>query len=386
MRKPKTPTYNQRQVEELLAMGGISNSESTQQRDELTQNIPERKTRRYFSGGNLVSIMGGVAVAGILVGAVSGVGYIVSVANATSPKVVSEGGVTSNGHAKILHAYMDDMDTVSLAHAETAVEGVTIAMDQSFAGKDFNSDYVTRKAIIETDVMLDTKQVAVTLDPNTEQLTITASKAALTADVHIKDGSAKTYDSAPSEIKEQLDFWTLVADSIDNRLEDLNIKDIKMADLDIVQEMKTKKLNIEQTLERYADFIILTQVDKECTPLISKAVEGYDEKLKNNLREAVKGKILDVDNYRNEVSIALSKMTLEKTAKLVRNAKIVIKQTNNIKPDQGNIDELNDYTEVGIFSSKKEEASKPMTCGVVESALPALEDKSTSTKTNKDAK
>jgi hypothetical protein len=315
--------------------------------------------------------LGGIGLAGLIVG---GVGYANGISSALALKAETTGKVLDSGKAEIVHVSMD-MPPITLATADTKVSGVKVAFEQKLNGP-FNisiplgSNTVTRDANVETLITVDPGKVNIGYDSKKEQLTFSAADTALTTKVDIPTGEARTVDKTGNIFMLPAEGATKLSEAIDGTFGTDNSK------VPIIREMAAGTLGIDQGLEKYADLTIVTQVDSECTPLIPQKVKNFTEQLKDNIRIAVQGQLLDPEVTKNDVSSALKDMPLSKIQKLVQKSIVEMPENFTIGPDEDNISKLNDYKTSKLFTNTVD-AKNPMACGVSKDTKLSLLDKAT---------
>ena len=336
-------------------------------------NTPVERQKKAYSTKRTLS---GVAFSMLAIG-VAGLGYGAfnyssTVTNALALKAETEGSVVDAGKAEIIEVNMD-MPPITLATAETKVTGTKVAFEQKLTGLfdlSLGSNTVTRDATVETLITVKPGEVTISYDNEKGELTFSALETALSTSVDIPTGDARTVDKTGNLAMLPAEWLTKVSEAVDGTFGTDNSK------VPIVREMAAGTLNINEGLEKYADLNIVTQVDKECTPLIPQEVKDFNEQLKDNIRTAVKGQLLDSEATSNDVSAALMDMPLSDVQKLVDESTVEIPEDFAIGPDQENITKLEEYKTSKFFTSTLN-AEKAMACGVSEDTKLSLVDKGT---------
>ena len=337
--------------------------------EDQSQPTAERPKKAYSTSRTLSGVafsLLSIGTAGVLLG---GFNYYNGAVSALAMKVESEGSVTDAGKAEIIEVNMD-MPPITLATATTKVEGTKVAFEQKLTGLfdiSLGANTVTRNATVETLITIDPGDVKISYDTEKDKLTFSALDTALSTKVDIPTGEARTVDKTGSVAMLPAEWLTKVSEAIDGTFGTDNSK------VPIVREMAAGTLNINEGLEKYADLNIVTQVDKECTPLIPQEVEDFNEQLKDNIRTAAKGQLLDADATSNDVSAALMDMSLSEVQKLVEKSTVEMPEEFTIGPDQENIAKLEDYKKSKFFTSTLD-TDKVMACGVSEDAKLSLVD------------
>ena len=280
------------------------------------------------------------------------------------------GKVVNPGKAEIFHVSMK-IPPITLATVDTKVSGVKVAFEHKLTGL-FNvslgSDTLTRDANVSTHINIDPGKVNIDYDSKKEKLTFSALDTALSTEVAIPLGESRTVDKTGNLFLLPAEMLSKVSEAVDGTFGTDKSK------VPIVREIAAGTLNIDQGLEKYADLIIVTQADSECTPLIPEKIKDFTQQLKNNIRTVVKGQLLDPEILKNDVSSALMNMPLSKIQKLVENSTVEIPENFAIGPDESNIEKLNDYKKSKLLTSSVD-AKKPMVCGINEDTKLSLLDK-----------
>jgi len=355
--------YRHPENNNIEALFGDVISDSNQ--DYSTEKRP--KNRNYSSSRTLGGVVFSVLATGTAALGIGVYNYTSGITNALALKAETQGSVTDAGKAEILEVSMD-MPPITLATAETKVTGTKVAFEQKLTGLfdlSLGSNTVTRDANVETLITVDPGKVNISFDSEKKALTFSALETALSTKVDIPTGEARTVDKTGSVAMLPAEWLTKVSEAIDGTFGTDNSK------VPIVREMAAGTLNINEGLEKYADLNIVTQVDKECTPLIPQEVEDFNEQLKDNIRVAVKGQLLDAEATSNDVASALMDMPLSDVQKLVENSTVEIPEDFTIGPDQENITKLEDYKKSKFFTSTLD-TEKAMACGVSKDAKLSL--------------
>jgi hypothetical protein len=313
----------------------------------------ERIPKNIKRGLILTALGAGAVVAS------SGALFISGVNSALEIKKETVGEVVDPGTATIQEVSMD-MPPITLATADTKVEKVKVSFEQKLTGLfdiSLGENTVTRDANVETRITLNPGEVNISYDSEEDQLTFSAPNTALSTKVDIPTGEVRTVDKTGNLAMLPAEWLTKISEAVDGTFGTDNSK------VPIVREMAAGTLAINEGLETYADLNIVTQVDKECTPLIPQEVEDFNDQLKDNIRTAVKGELLDTDAARNEVSKALMDMPLSKVQELVDDSVVEIPENFTIGPDQENITKLEDYIKSQFFTSTLTPET-PIACGV----------------------
>jgi len=313
---------------------------------------PELTKKKTFFRS--VEAIAGIALAGA---AVAGVGYGFATDNALKLKTETTGSVVDPGKAKVVEVNMTIPD-ITLSTATTETTGTKVAYEYRVrALNDFinfspGSDTITRDAEVETEVKLSPGNVDIILDQEKDHLTFVVDEFALSTKVDIPTGKATTVKETGSLMKLPLEAFNELVKAIDGTFGSDGSK------VPIIREIVNGNLTIHEGLERYADLNIVTGVDKKCTPLIAE-IPDFEEELKINIKEVAKKELLEADN---EIAILLNDRPLGEVNELVENADVEIPEF-TIGPDEGNIQELEDYKKSEFFTNTKD-SKQSISCGI----------------------
>jgi len=344
------------------------NSSSRPRVERENNTVTRVEHSKYKTAKGMAKTALSLAVLGTIV---AGIGYGFSVKNAMDFRVKSVGKVLDSGKAEIIDVNME-MPPITLSTAETKVTDVKVAFEQKLTGFfdiSLGQNTITRNANVKTLITVDPGEVNINYDSKKDQLIFSAMDTAISTSVDIPTGEATTFHPTGSVALLPAEWLTKVSEAIDGTFGTDSTK------VPIIREIAAGTLNIDQGLEKYADLTIVTQVDQECTPLIPKDVSDFTEQLKDNLRTAVQGKLLDTATT-NTVSTALKEMPLSKVQKLVENSIVEMPENFTIGPDEENIAKLEDYKKSKFFTSTQD-ANAPIVCGVSESTKLSLVDEGT---------
>jgi len=293
-----------------------------------------------------------IAIATIAIGAVvgSGVKYGIDYMGYLAPHVTSEGKVLAPGTASV-QSVSFKMPPVTLSTAETKVSGVKTGFEQNlkafgFIDVDFNQRSITRDALFETLIRLDPGLVDFSYDALGNDLTVSVPDGALSTEVNIPAGKATTVDTSGSISALPADMLTAFTNAIAGQFNS------DASDVPLLSGVANGTLSIDDALTRLADLYIVTEGDKQCTPLITK-IPSFDTELEKNIRSVAGGVLLDPQTKDEELVASGLSLLMDKPASEVReviaNAKIEMPDDYKIGPDKANVKELKKYQKSGFY-------------------------------------
>ncbi len=331
--------------------------------DEPSRNNHERdSSRREVSAGKTVLctviVMGSV---GLLATGGSVTNAAINIGNTLTPKVETEVGITEQGKYEIIDLDLTVPD-ITLATATTRVTGVVGGYEQIVSGifgdVSLGDNTKTREANVETQIVVNPKDANFSYNPETLEMIISAPDTSFSTKVDIPTGEAKTVDETGNFAMLPAEWLTAISDAVDGTFGTDN------SEVPILNDIVEGTLEIDEGLEQYIDLSIVVNTDEYCTEKIPEVVEDFDEQIKDNFREAVRGMLLDPEAT-NELSAELKELTIREAAEVVDNAVIELPENYNIGPDEGNIAKLRAYEETGVFTSTLNDET-PIECGIAE--------------------
>lgn len=292
---------------------------------------------------------------------------------AIAPRAEYKNSVVDPGKATV-EKISFDMPPITLVTADTRLTGIKVAggshLSTIVGNIPLSSYTLTRDADVETGVTVDLGKVSIEYDDSTKKLTYTVPDAALATDTNIPTGEAVTTETSSSLESLPVDVLAKVADAIGGTFGKNG------SDVFGIGAASTYASKINNNLTEFADLAIATSVDEKCTPLIS-AIPDFDTQVKNNIKIAVQGKLLDIKETRADagLSLLMSKSGAE-IQRIAENATVEMSSNDNISPDQENIKKLNKFISSKEFTTSLD-PSRDITCGVSKDATLKLVDKGT---------
>lgn len=337
------------------------------------QSLPPEIRRRRTVGKTL----GEIAIGGIVVLAVSSivavVGYSNNVADALKIHSESHVAVEAPGKAEIQRIDFT-MPPVTLATVDTKLSDVKVAFDKNITGLNglinFSAYEVkfTYGADVETLVRVDPKDVDIAYDPNTDKMTFTANDATLQTSVDIPNGIDITEPPSGNGLSLPADAISAVEKALRGTIADYQKKDPSTIDLPYLTDVANGTFSVNQALQKFALLNAKVSTDQACTPLL-KTIPDFTLQIKNNLKTAVKGRLLDKE-FSGIVKAISDKG--ENVSDVVDAAEVIMPANYTIAPDEANKAELNGYLKSTYYSTSLGKAA--VTCGVSKSLTLIMKD------------
>jgi|GEM_PF-3332994 len=314
---------------------------------------------------NAITIGSAALVSALGIGVVAGIHYGADFKAAIGPNVENETSIEKGAKAEIQSVDMD-IQPIVLSTAETKVTGVKAQFQNKVSAMgglvnfSVNKTSVTREASVETNITIDPSSVALSYDSEKEKLTIGADNSTLTTEVDIPTAASKTVDTTGSFTAMPGQVLSAMSNALAGSFGG------GANEVPILGGIAKGTTDVKTGLEHYADLYIVTQVDEQCTPLIPKKVPNFTEELKKNIRESVKGQLLNPDVTNSDANASLSLLMdkpLGEVQKIVSDAEVTMPDDYTIGADKKNIDQLKKYEKTEFFSSNTSGAA-PMECGV----------------------
>lgn len=297
-----------------------------------------------------------IAIASVAIGSVvaAGAKYTVDYMGFLAPHVTSEGEVLAPGKGSV-QSVSFDMPNVTLTTAETKVNGVKMGFHQNvnalggIIDVDFNQTSLTRDALFETHIQLDPGMAELSYDALKEDLTVTIPDGAVSTEVFIPPGKASTVDTSGSITALPGEMLSALSNAVAGQF------GANASEVPLLGGVAKGTLSVEDALTKLADLYIVTEGDKQCTPLIAE-IPSFDKELDKNIRTVVGGVLMDpkTDDEQlasNELSLLMDKPASE-VRDIVAHASIEMPDDYKIGPDKDNIKELKKYQKSGFFTTE----------------------------------
>lgn len=321
-------------------------------------NNSEAEAKKISKKKVLGSVVLGVMGAGAGMYLVGAVMFYNGVTDELKSPLETSTEVIEAGEATVVFV-STEIPPITVATALTEVQGVKVGFEVEMLTIPVTLSTITRGTPgVETSLTIDPDVVELEYDSLEKKLTITAPDVALSTSVDIATGSAKTEDTSGSIPMLSADILTAITNTIAGTF------GADASEVPLLGQVADGTREIRSVLEQIADLEIVTSVDKQCTPLITR-IPDFTNQLKENIKTAVQGKLLDAEttNDPNNKGLADSmSLPLSEVQEIVKNATVVIPDSYTVGPDQVKIDQLNSYHESGFFELTEDTES--IVCGI----------------------
>jgi len=306
-----------------------------------------------------------IAVGAIGAVVAAGAKYAIDYSAFLAPHVTSEGEVLAPGKASV-QSVSFEMPPVTLSTAETKVTGVKTGFHQNLNALggivdiDFNQASLTREALFETLIRLDAGKVELSYNALEEDLTVTVPDGALSTEVNIPAGKASTVDTSGSLTALPAEMLSALTNAVAGQF------GANASEVPLLGGVAKGTLSVDDALTKLADLYIVTEGDKQCTPLIAE-IPSFDKELEKNIRSVAGGVLLDPQTDDEKVAAEGLSLLMDKPASEVRqivaDATIEMPDDYKIGPDEDNVKELKKYQKSGFFTTEATKG-KSIDCAV----------------------
>lgn len=326
-----------------------------------TEPIEVIDINRYSKLKTVKQIVGGVAVITFGIAVAGSIPYANDAWGALRAHVSADGTVLVPGQA-FVQSVDFNLQPIGLDKAVMNTTSGNVAIGQKISSiigdLDLTKNTMERSAVIDDTITIHTKGVTFKFDDMTDKLTLIVKSGALSNVVSIQNGSEKTVGSS---IKPSLLAGQAISAAIANMIG--GALGVNGSEVFGLGQTATNEEYVTNLLESFTAKIMVVEVDKACTPLIS-SIPNFDNYIKANIVSAMQGELLnppDPNNTpRNGLSLLMHKPGYE-IAQIVADATVEMPDGMTISPDKKNIDALNKLISNKNFSVDMKNV-KPIKC------------------------